>query len=510
MQPSSNTSLIMSLHPSYNSNLPQSYLDRHFPLLPNVRTHVNTPLASSHSGAAKPKPIYISGKNPDELNSILGNLLPEAPKMKVTKNSIRIDCQNTDAHSRLMKHLSASPLCINFHTFQMKHKKLYRAIIRHLDKATPISWIREQLTKLGFLVSSVNSVKNRQTKEVLNLFQIAILYNNQITVKQLLETKQLGNRQISVEPQLCLTVAQCHRCQRFGHTKNYCQHPFACVKCAGKHPSTTCTVSKTSLKCANCKGKHTANYLGCPAYKIATKLVQAQPFSNEETMPIARRKPAFKAAPSNQNIQQGKTPILKSHLLSSFSPSTQRFITNLSYAEAAANQKIQRCEIPKHKSSPVKPLQQAVTKQLQQQQSQLLLQELQSPPQIQTPNSQFQKLGNIAYKQSLKLHSHCTSLPKQLLRAPSPQRQYSQTLADDAISAKKCTVTPLRNQVAIKHSATPPEDTRTQRLQQRLLYELALLSKNLNLVLNLCSPIILGQGKNNTQVNKTKNVPTTI
>lgn len=500
----------MSLCPPCNGNLPQSNNDRHFPPLPIVRTHANTPSVGSHTGTPSPKPIYISGKSPDELNTILGSFLPEAPKMKITRHSIRIDCQNTDTHSRLVKHLSASPNCTNMHTFQTKHKKLYRAIIRYLDNATPINWIREQLTKLGFLVSSVDNVKNRQTKEVRNLFQVAIMYNSQNTVKQLLETKQLGNRQISVEPQLCLTVTQCHRCQKFGHTRNYCHRPFACVKCAGNHPSTTCTITKSSLKCANCKGKHTANYLGCPAYKKATKLIRAQKSFIEEATPVTKRKPAFIAALSNQNIQQGKMPIIKSHLLDSLSSNTQQLITNKSYAEVAANKKMQQRVTSKHNSTTVNPLQQAVLNQPQQQQNQHLVEEPQSPPPIRTSKSQSQKLGNMANKQRLKLHSECTSHPHQPLRTPPPQRLHSQTLADGIDSAKRCISTPLHTRkMAINHSTSLPKAT-LERLKQGLFDVIALLFKTLTLALCLCVSIMLGQGKTTTEVNKTKNVSTAI
>lgn len=59
-------------------------------------------------------------------------------------------------------------------------------------------------------------------------------------------------------------MPQCHRCQRFGHTKNYCTLPPRCVKCAGNHSHTECNkLNKEKPKCVNCGGEHAASYRGC-------------------------------------------------------------------------------------------------------------------------------------------------------------------------------------------------------------------------------------------------------
>ena len=62
-------------------------------------------------------------------------------------------------------------------------------------------------------------------------------------------------------------VPQCVRCQQYGHTRTYCNKPYACVKCGGPHNSSDCVKQKdTPAKCALCGGNHPANYKGCEHY----------------------------------------------------------------------------------------------------------------------------------------------------------------------------------------------------------------------------------------------------
>lgn len=109
------------------------------------------------------------------------------------------------------------------------------------------------------------------------------------TVEAFLRINKIGNQQVVTEKQLRLSVSQCHRCQSFGHTKNYCLRPYVCVKCSGSHPSTECKKNKEDeAKCANCKGGHAASYRGCAAYKEATKNNHrsSQPtYINNQTQP---------------------------------------------------------------------------------------------------------------------------------------------------------------------------------------------------------------------------------
>ena len=77
---------------------------------------------------------------------------------------------------------------------------------------------------------------------------------------------------ITFEPYRRRTVlAQCYRCQRFGHSSDCCRLPFRCLRCSGAHRSSDCDKPRSEdfvPKCANCGGQHSANYKGCPLHKI--------------------------------------------------------------------------------------------------------------------------------------------------------------------------------------------------------------------------------------------------
>jgi len=69
---------------------------------------------------------------------------------------------------------------------------------------------------------------------------------------------------------------QCFNCQRFGHNAQDCKSKSRCVACAGPHTITNCPTKNKptpdSAKCANCDGKHPANYGGCLHMKTAKKI----------------------------------------------------------------------------------------------------------------------------------------------------------------------------------------------------------------------------------------------
>jgi len=64
--------------------------------------------------------------------------------------------------------------------------------------------------------------------------------------ENIFDLKELDNQSVTVELQAKpFDPVQCHRCQAFGHTKNYCRRPFICMICARAHPTTMCPKPKT-------------------------------------------------------------------------------------------------------------------------------------------------------------------------------------------------------------------------------------------------------------------------
>lgn len=180
---------------------------------------------------------------------------------------IRIKCKDTDSYQNLLQILQKQNILL--HTHQKPEDKGLRFVIRNLHASTSSSSIRSLLANKGYLVKYVNVLKNRFTGIPLNMFEVEIDAKNNAQAEQILEITKLGSQEVTFERQARRTdPVQCHRCQAFGHTKNYCRRAFVCLKCAGPHPSTDCKKEKNSPGlCANCGNQHIASYKGCPVFK---------------------------------------------------------------------------------------------------------------------------------------------------------------------------------------------------------------------------------------------------
>ena len=63
-------------------------------------------------------------------------------------------------------------------------------------------------------------------------------------------------------------ATRCYRCQGWNHTQGNCKKQPRCARCGDQHPTTECKVKEQNqLKCANCKGGHSAASPTCPAFQ---------------------------------------------------------------------------------------------------------------------------------------------------------------------------------------------------------------------------------------------------
>ena len=60
---------------------------------------------------------------------------------------------------------------------------------------------------------------------------------------------------------------RCYRCQCWNHTQGNCKKQPRCARCGDQHLSSECKVTeRKQLKCANCKGGHSAASPTCQAF----------------------------------------------------------------------------------------------------------------------------------------------------------------------------------------------------------------------------------------------------
>jgi hypothetical protein len=139
-------------------------------------------------------------------------------------------------------------------------------VLKHLHYTTDTDDINKELLDLGHVVRNITNVRHRQIKEPLNLFFIDL--EPAINNKDIYNLRAIQNRIIHFEPPRANTnIPQFTRCQQYGHTKRYCNNPYACVKCSGQHNTSNCTKPRdTSAKCVRCDGSHPADCKGCQYY----------------------------------------------------------------------------------------------------------------------------------------------------------------------------------------------------------------------------------------------------
>lgn len=251
----------------------------------NENSFNETPLVPTTKKIEKPPPITVHNvKNFKDFQSLViiqsAEDVPTTTKTLANGNMLIIT-HNAGEYRRVISLLKSSGY--EYHHYQLKAEKPFRVMIRGLNPSTDLDLIKEDLSNLGHDIRNVNNViiKRKKGDEhvrvPLPLFSIEL--EPKANNKDIMDIKYLAYQKVKVEPPRPNNeIPQCKRCQKFGHTRNYCAMTPRCVKCAGDHETDKCTAKKVpSPKCANCEGAHPASWKGCPAYQARKHRGKAEP-----------------------------------------------------------------------------------------------------------------------------------------------------------------------------------------------------------------------------------------
>jgi hypothetical protein len=168
----------------------------------------------------------------------------------MANNVIKLAPTTPDTYRNIIKHVKENG--IFFHTYQLKEERAYRVVIKYLHHSTDMKDIRQELLEMGHVARNIVNAHHRQTKEPLNLFFVDLepADNN----KDVYNITALQNKIIHIEPPRVNKkhVPQCVRCQQYGHTRTYCNKPFACVKCGEPHNSSRLSSGRTPRQNVPC------------------------------------------------------------------------------------------------------------------------------------------------------------------------------------------------------------------------------------------------------------------
>lgn len=216
----------------------------------------------------KPPPIFVEGvQNIQPLFVLLDEVAKDSYTIKTLYgDQVKIQPATGENYTNIIQGLKAKQT--NFHTYKPKQERSFRAVLKNLHPSTDIDEVKSELEKLGHTVINISNIKNRITKNPLSMFYVD--FKQKENNKEIYKVTRLLNTIVSFEaPHIKREIPQCARCQRFGHTKNFCHKPTRCVKCTGDHSTKDCIRKENdkNVKCVNCGGAHPANYRGCTIHK---------------------------------------------------------------------------------------------------------------------------------------------------------------------------------------------------------------------------------------------------
>ncbi|GIY23545.1 nucleic-acid-binding protein from transposon X-element [Caerostris darwini] len=184
---------------------------------------------------------------------------------KITNQYIKIEPDNEELHRMITSYLDEKN--IPYYIIMPKILRPVKIVIRGHPIDTNPEQIKSELTAMNYQIANIYQLKKRdQDRTPMPLFQVQLHPTENI--ETIWDLDSLLYMRIKVEKyNITGGIAQCHRCQKFGHSSINCRLTARCVKCAGEHLTSECPTQRTDAPlCVNCNGKHPASYRGCPNF----------------------------------------------------------------------------------------------------------------------------------------------------------------------------------------------------------------------------------------------------
>lgn len=237
-----------------------------------------------------------------DIDSIVSNEYSTQQQNKVLKINT-----TTAADFRLVtKFLEESQL--PYHTFRNPDTKRLEVVLRNVPHSLTDNDVILELKSLNLPVIKVTRLfyRDRQPMPL-----CAVELDNNEQGKKIFYIKQIQHALIRVEyRRKPRNIPQCTRCQRYGHTKNFCHLTPRCVKCPQNHHFSECTKPKEAEPtCINCGGAHSANFKGCSYYLgLKKKSDSNPPQQNLSTSPPTLNLQNFPNLTANSPSASPSTP----------------------------------------------------------------------------------------------------------------------------------------------------------------------------------------------------------
>ena len=249
---------------------------------------------------AKTPPVYILYEEQKDLLQIIDALNhQDINGVIISNNTIKASPNDSLKQMELIRTLNN--LGFQYHTYENKQLRTIRVMARGIHHLTPVDHIQKYINE-KYKLDCVKVAPKLQykTKKPLNMFMLT--FANGSSIDDIFNIKEICRQIITIEAiKGTKEIAQCKKCQQFGHTKTYCARIPKCARCAETHLTKDCNKDGRSAPiCVNCKGNHPASYRGCPNAKEAQK---ARNRNNKASKPMVPKQ-VTKAETKKEKVQR--------------------------------------------------------------------------------------------------------------------------------------------------------------------------------------------------------------
>jgi hypothetical protein len=212
----------------------------------------------------KPPPVIIS--KVDKYDNIMKTLTSQNINYQATclnNNQLKINVDTPEEYKQVRNALEQNNY--QWHTYENKQERPIRVMCKNVHSTCDPDEIKTYLEALNFKVIKVEPRFKRTPEGMVSLPMFILTFDKSEDIKKIYEIKYICHMKVKIEAlRVSNLIPQCKKCQRYGHTRNFCNRDPVCVKCAGNHHTHECRKAKElPAKCSNCAEAHPASYRGC-------------------------------------------------------------------------------------------------------------------------------------------------------------------------------------------------------------------------------------------------------
>lgn len=272
--------------------------------------------SAAHTSLVPPIFVSLEKQNFSSICKIISKAsMTKSFTTKLIHKQVKVMLTDVEEYRNVTKALLSAN--IEFHSFRNPSNKILSIVLKDMPTSITDEEIFNELKTMDYPVIKAARLFNQKTKSPMPVVAIELEDNDKS--QEILNLKTLFYSIIKVEirhkPK---HITQCTRCQRKGHTKNYCHLTPRCVKCTEQPPHATKDCKKKDkvkpAKCVNCDGEHPANYRGCTYLKKPinrTSQKSTHPTSTEKIPPASQPEP-FMTQQTSSRSKSTFASILKS------------------------------------------------------------------------------------------------------------------------------------------------------------------------------------------------------